>query len=507
MLIGEEAHIVAGPMGGPRAGELDQGHDGYENLILLCPEHHLLIDSQPERFAVEDLRRLKAEHEAWVEERLVRLPSHGSSRAGHGQRPLVLYVEDNPRLQGILRPALERRVPDLEFRWFPALAPFTEALSDLGGPTRPSIPPSVVVTGLWLASGEMEGIQVAHAARGRGIPVLGLIGLVPGSSRLRSELSDFEALYSMDAELPELVERVALLIESQQGHSPPGAEEEGVSSAASPPSERPAPAVEAVLSEPGERLADVVPELEVVDLLDPGAAGIVTATVENLLGQVRHHLLAGSWAVGNGFAHGVEEDIRGDVDELERQLRPLSGRPVSTVMIQALVARVSENMFELAEREARDEAHERVRYLREQVIGRVAALDGTDRDVGAAVEAMDALAFAAGWADMEQPERVADDEWKLFVEVARQHPSLVLGGLVGWIPRSPQEAASAVLGGMTTAGGIGFFAQAVATWVGMSTPSAAGVAFSGGLLGAALGAVVGVLAVRFVVKDDVDHEG
>ncbi|MCB9551939.1 MAG: hypothetical protein H6705_08655 [Myxococcales bacterium] len=41
--------------------------DEADNLILLCPTHHTLIDKVPEQYPAELLRRWKAEHEAWVE--------------------------------------------------------------------------------------------------------------------------------------------------------------------------------------------------------------------------------------------------------------------------------------------------------------------------------------------------------------------------------------------------------------------------------------------------------
>lgn len=66
--ISEVAHIVASKLDGPRGKhplpveELDK----YSNLILLCEEHHHLIDSQPQTFTVERLRQMKADHEALI---------------------------------------------------------------------------------------------------------------------------------------------------------------------------------------------------------------------------------------------------------------------------------------------------------------------------------------------------------------------------------------------------------------------------------------------------------
>ena len=70
--IGEIAHIVAESPAGPRgASSLTPAErDRYENLVLLCPTHHALVDAQAETYPVAWLHRVKREHEAWVEARL-----------------------------------------------------------------------------------------------------------------------------------------------------------------------------------------------------------------------------------------------------------------------------------------------------------------------------------------------------------------------------------------------------------------------------------------------------
>ena len=59
-------HIVAvqpkGPRGQPRLTENDL--NSYENLILLCPTHHAIVDNQPETYTPDMLRRWKDIHEA-----------------------------------------------------------------------------------------------------------------------------------------------------------------------------------------------------------------------------------------------------------------------------------------------------------------------------------------------------------------------------------------------------------------------------------------------------------
>ncbi|MDC0673764.1 hypothetical protein [Nannocystis radixulma] len=70
-LIGEMAHIIAGRSNGPRGdGSKSQEYlRSYENLILLCPNDHALIDRDLETYTIEVLREIKARHETWVRER------------------------------------------------------------------------------------------------------------------------------------------------------------------------------------------------------------------------------------------------------------------------------------------------------------------------------------------------------------------------------------------------------------------------------------------------------
>lgn len=69
--IGEMAHIRGEKPGANRhdPGQSPAERDAYENLILLCPNHHTLIDrpENEEKFPVEMLLDLKREHEAYVD--------------------------------------------------------------------------------------------------------------------------------------------------------------------------------------------------------------------------------------------------------------------------------------------------------------------------------------------------------------------------------------------------------------------------------------------------------
>ena len=72
VLVGEIAHVVAQSPGGPRSNaDVPGGNiDGYSNLILLCHEHHELVDQQHHTYPIERLLQFKTEHEEWVRARL-----------------------------------------------------------------------------------------------------------------------------------------------------------------------------------------------------------------------------------------------------------------------------------------------------------------------------------------------------------------------------------------------------------------------------------------------------
>ena len=70
--IGNIAHIRAHSSGGPRA-DLKYPKDKidtYDNYILLCPTCHAIVDAQPNSYSVEDLLKIKVNHELWVKESL-----------------------------------------------------------------------------------------------------------------------------------------------------------------------------------------------------------------------------------------------------------------------------------------------------------------------------------------------------------------------------------------------------------------------------------------------------
>lgn len=65
-VIGDECHIVSPVPSGPRGTVPLDDLDGYNNLILLCPNDHRLIDTLVDEYPLDRLLAIKSEHEAWV---------------------------------------------------------------------------------------------------------------------------------------------------------------------------------------------------------------------------------------------------------------------------------------------------------------------------------------------------------------------------------------------------------------------------------------------------------
>jgi Skp family chaperone for outer membrane proteins len=69
--LGEECHIISEQSNGPRHEQLeDFNYDSAENLMLLCCNHHTMIDEQVEKFPTTELIKVKSEHEKWVSSNL-----------------------------------------------------------------------------------------------------------------------------------------------------------------------------------------------------------------------------------------------------------------------------------------------------------------------------------------------------------------------------------------------------------------------------------------------------
>lgn len=64
--LGEVCHICGLQPGSARhrKEQTDEERNSYENLILLCPNHHTVVDDDPESYSVERLQKMKQEHES-----------------------------------------------------------------------------------------------------------------------------------------------------------------------------------------------------------------------------------------------------------------------------------------------------------------------------------------------------------------------------------------------------------------------------------------------------------
>ncbi len=106
-LIGKIAHIVAHSDGGPRGDKTFPVYlrDEYENLILLCPNHHDQVDIQPNTYTTSDLRTWKIGLEGWVRSSLAsEMPSVGFAEleittkalVGSPDEPVANFLVTNP---------------------------------------------------------------------------------------------------------------------------------------------------------------------------------------------------------------------------------------------------------------------------------------------------------------------------------------------------------------------------------------------------------------------------
>lgn len=82
VVIGENCHIVAESPSGPR-GETpipESERNRYGNLILLCANHHKIIDTNVSHWTVEKLKKVKEDHEIWIQTSLEKPENDPSQR-------------------------------------------------------------------------------------------------------------------------------------------------------------------------------------------------------------------------------------------------------------------------------------------------------------------------------------------------------------------------------------------------------------------------------------------
>lgn len=97
-IVGDEAHIRSRKPTGPRHDPAypQSRVDTYANLILLCKAHHKLVDDNWEVFGVEQLEKIKREHERRVQRSLA------TSDVGWIEEPELVAVVTGTELAGIV---------------------------------------------------------------------------------------------------------------------------------------------------------------------------------------------------------------------------------------------------------------------------------------------------------------------------------------------------------------------------------------------------------------------
>jgi len=72
IVTGIIAHISAHSDNGPRANRAltIKERDSYDNWVLLCPKHHIIVDGQNNYYTSEMLRQWKTDLEQWVDSKL-----------------------------------------------------------------------------------------------------------------------------------------------------------------------------------------------------------------------------------------------------------------------------------------------------------------------------------------------------------------------------------------------------------------------------------------------------
>ncbi len=69
-ILGEMAHVIPQSSKGPRGTTGVKGPNTYENLILLCPYHHEMVDKAPMDFPAKLLHGWKNQHELRIDQSL-----------------------------------------------------------------------------------------------------------------------------------------------------------------------------------------------------------------------------------------------------------------------------------------------------------------------------------------------------------------------------------------------------------------------------------------------------
>lgn len=122
--ISEMAHVIAKKKKGPRGGIEYWGDiNSYDNLILLCRNHHVAVDSNPDKFPAEFLIEVKRRLELKVSQAF-----DTDRRRDHDVRILMLIMECMQFMR--LRSQCENLPQNFDSSFFDAGTVFEELLVD-----------------------------------------------------------------------------------------------------------------------------------------------------------------------------------------------------------------------------------------------------------------------------------------------------------------------------------------------------------------------------------------
>lgn len=118
VVTGHVAHIEAENPGGPRynKNQSDKERFGYDNLILLCPTHHTLVDKDTGNYTVEVLKSFKQARESGTSDVLLDLSFKTLMRTQPlHEYELEIILKNNSR-KSISKPKLKITIPNKVIR-------------------------------------------------------------------------------------------------------------------------------------------------------------------------------------------------------------------------------------------------------------------------------------------------------------------------------------------------------------------------------------------------------
>lgn len=240
-----------------------------------------------------------------------------------------------------------------------------------------------------------------------------------------------------------------------------------------------------------------LPVLHIVDSLSVPDLHVANVTTEELRRIVMLHLQSDTWSVEGGSPFGLEEEIQQDLNELNRELRPLTDRPSNSAIIQIHVGRLSSRLLDLAAKQARVDQIAFIDEIRSNTVDAISQITKGQPDVLRAYDAVRQLAIVANWEMLPLPADVDQSGWNAFVDDASKDPVRTAIQIMRWTPSTRQELAGGALGGLTGTGGFGLFAQAITAWAQTASGTGGAITTMAGLVGTVVGAVLGVISVRF----------